>query len=64
MLTSVRHIAFLHTLSNRVKIPSSKWKLKLEMDVKICHFETGFMVEDIVSQNDDSQQQLMLHVYL
>lgn len=33
------------------------------MDVKICHFETGFMVEDIVSQNDDSQQQLMLHVH-
>lgn len=35
MLTSVRHFAFLHTLSNRVKISSLKCKLKHEMEVSI-----------------------------
>lgn len=52
MLTSVRHIAFLHTLSNRDKMSSSKCELKLEMNVKSCHFETRFMEEDFRSQND------------
>lgn len=52
MPTSVRHIAFLYTLSNRDEMPSSKCELKLEMDVKSCHFETGFMEEDFGSEND------------
>lgn len=52
MLSSVKHIAFLHMLSNRDKMSLSKCKLKLEIDVKSCHFKTGFMVKDFGSQNE------------
>lgn len=52
MLTSVRYIVFLHTLSDRDKISSLKCKLKLEMDVNSCHFETKLMEEDFGYQNN------------
>lgn len=47
MLTSVRHIAFLYTLSNRDKMPSAKCEMKLEMDVTSCQF----MEDNFESQN-------------
>lgn len=52
MLTSVRHIAFLHTLGNRIEMSCSKCELKLEMEIKSFHFETELMEKDFGSRND------------
>lgn len=32
-------------------MPTSKSELKLKIDLKSCHFETGFSEEDFGSQN-------------
>lgn len=51
MLTPVRDMAFLHTLSNTVKMPPSKCEIKLKMDVKSCHFYKVLMEKEFISQN-------------
>lgn len=55
MLTPERHIEFLHTLSNKVKLPPSKCELKLKMDVKSFHFYKVLMEKDCISQNNAFQ---------
>lgn len=52
-MTSLRHIAFLHTFSNSVEMQSSKCELKLEMDANSYHFEAGYIKQVFfLFQND------------
>lgn len=62
MLPSVRHIAFLHTFSNRDKMPSSKCEWKLERNVKSCHFKQCLWRKILDLRMMHSHQQLMWHV--
>lgn len=62
MLPSVRHIAFLHTCSNRDNMPSSKCEWKLERNVKSCHFKQCLWRKILDLRMMHSHQQLMWHV--